>query len=187
MRSLSWSKGKKSRTTTIVAIARSYGGNVDDRLQCRRRVAAKNGSVALSGVRRGCGTVEASGNYTAPRALPSSASTTLMAQSVADPAIQISAAVAITSETDRSIVGSEPAATKEKSGTERGKKDWPTIAARLLRSIPQSFMQGRAARGGAQVAIRLGDGWKSFRGEAALFCEKSYETRIWLVRRKTAD
>ena len=45
----------------------------------------------------GCGTVDASGNYTAPRTLPSPASTTLTAQSVADPSKQISAAVAITS------------------------------------------------------------------------------------------
>src|SRR5260370_22932039 len=44
-----------------------------------------------------CGTVDASGNYTAPQTLPSTASTTLMAQSVADPSKQISAAVAITS------------------------------------------------------------------------------------------
>ena len=33
----------------------------------------------------GCGTVDASGNYTAPRTLPSPASATLTAQSVADP------------------------------------------------------------------------------------------------------
>ena len=45
----------------------------------------------------GCGTVDASGNYTAPRTLPSPASTTLTAQSVADTSKQISAAVAITS------------------------------------------------------------------------------------------
>ena len=45
----------------------------------------------------GCGTVDASWNYTTPRTLPSSASTTLTAQSVADPSKQISAAVAITS------------------------------------------------------------------------------------------
>jgi len=45
----------------------------------------------------GCGTVDASGNYTAPRTLPSPASATLTAQSVADPSKQISAAVAITS------------------------------------------------------------------------------------------
>ncbi|HEX9344274.1 MAG TPA: hypothetical protein VF900_00055 [Candidatus Acidoferrum sp.] len=46
---------------------------------------------------KGCGTVDASGNYTAPRALPSPASTTLTAQSVADPSKQISIVVAITS------------------------------------------------------------------------------------------
>ena len=45
----------------------------------------------------GCGTVDASGNYTAPRTLPSPGSATLTAQSVADPSKQISAAVAITS------------------------------------------------------------------------------------------
>ena len=45
----------------------------------------------------GCGTVDASGNYTAPRTLPSPASATLTAQSVADPSKQISAVVSITS------------------------------------------------------------------------------------------
>jgi hypothetical protein len=45
----------------------------------------------------GCGTVDTSGNYTAPRILPSPASVTLTAQSVADPSKQVSAAVAITS------------------------------------------------------------------------------------------
>ncbi len=45
----------------------------------------------------GCGTVDATGKYTAPQILPSPASATLTAQSVADPSKQISAAVAITS------------------------------------------------------------------------------------------
>src|SRR6266481_985014 len=45
----------------------------------------------------GCGTVDASGKYTAPQILPSPASATLTAQSVADPSKQISVAVAITS------------------------------------------------------------------------------------------
>jgi hypothetical protein len=45
----------------------------------------------------GCGSVDASGNYTAPRILPSPASATLTAQSVADPSKQISTVVAITS------------------------------------------------------------------------------------------
>ena len=45
----------------------------------------------------GCGTVDANGNYTAPRILPSPASVALTAQSVADPSKQVSAAVAITS------------------------------------------------------------------------------------------
>jgi hypothetical protein len=45
----------------------------------------------------GCGTVDASGKYTAPQTLPAPASTTLTAQSVADPSKQISAALAITS------------------------------------------------------------------------------------------
>jgi hypothetical protein len=44
-----------------------------------------------------CGTVDASGKYTAPQTLPSPASATLTAQSVADPSKQISAAVTITS------------------------------------------------------------------------------------------
>jgi hypothetical protein len=45
----------------------------------------------------GCGTVDASGNYTAPQILPSPASAILTVQSIADPSKQISAAVAITS------------------------------------------------------------------------------------------
>ena len=45
----------------------------------------------------GCGTVDASGKYTAPQTLPTPASATLTAQSVADPTKQISATVAITS------------------------------------------------------------------------------------------
>src|SRR6266852_5697705 len=44
-----------------------------------------------------CGTLDASAHYTAPQILPSPASTTLTAQSVADPSKQISSAVAITS------------------------------------------------------------------------------------------
>jgi len=44
-----------------------------------------------------CGTVDASGGFTAPGILPSPASVTLTAQSVADPSKQISAAVTITS------------------------------------------------------------------------------------------
>jgi hypothetical protein len=44
-----------------------------------------------------CGTVDTSGNYTAPQTLPSSATATLTAQSVADPSKQISAALAIAS------------------------------------------------------------------------------------------
>ncbi|MGH9678209.1 MAG: hypothetical protein ACRD36_13980, partial [Candidatus Acidiferrum sp.] len=42
-----------------------------------------------------CGTVDGSGNYTAPRILPSPATATLTAQSVADPSKQASAAVTI--------------------------------------------------------------------------------------------
>jgi hypothetical protein len=45
----------------------------------------------------GCGTVDASGKYTAPQTLPAPASTTLTARSVADPSKQISAAVGISS------------------------------------------------------------------------------------------
>ena len=44
-----------------------------------------------------CGAVDTTGNYTAPQILPSPASVTLTAQSVADPSKQISAAVTITS------------------------------------------------------------------------------------------
>ena len=44
-----------------------------------------------------CGTVDSSGNYTAPGILPSPATATLTAQSVADPSKQASATIAITS------------------------------------------------------------------------------------------
>jgi hypothetical protein len=44
-----------------------------------------------------CGSVDANGRYTAPQTLPSPASATLTAQSVADPSKQISATLAITS------------------------------------------------------------------------------------------
>ncbi|MGC0774900.1 MAG: hypothetical protein WB543_18335 [Candidatus Acidiferrum sp.] len=44
-----------------------------------------------------CGTVDSSGNYTAPGILPSPATATLTAQSVADPSKQASAAISITS------------------------------------------------------------------------------------------
>ena len=54
-------------------------------------------SVSGAACTSGCGAVDASGNYTAPRILPSPASVTLTAESVADPAKQVSAAVAITS------------------------------------------------------------------------------------------
>jgi len=45
----------------------------------------------------GCGSVDASGTYTAPQILPSPASVTLTAQSVADPSKQVSVALTITS------------------------------------------------------------------------------------------
>ena len=45
----------------------------------------------------GCGSVDATGTYTAPRILPSPAIATMTAQSVADPSKQISVTVAITS------------------------------------------------------------------------------------------
>lgn len=54
-------------------------------------------SLSGSACTGGCGTVDVSGHYTAPQTLPSPASTTLTAQSVADPSKQISAVVAITS------------------------------------------------------------------------------------------
>jgi len=44
-----------------------------------------------------CGSVDASGTYTAPQVLPSPANVTLTAQSVADPSKQVSAALTITS------------------------------------------------------------------------------------------
>ena len=44
-----------------------------------------------------CGTVDGSGNYTAPQILPAPASVTLTAQSAADPSKQVSAAITITS------------------------------------------------------------------------------------------
>jgi len=45
----------------------------------------------------GCGSVDATGTYTAPQILPSPASVTLTAQSVADPSKQVSAALTISS------------------------------------------------------------------------------------------
>src|SRR6266850_1021978 len=54
---------------------------------------------SLSGVAcpSGCGSVDATGTYTAPQILPSLASVTLTAQSVADPSKQVSVALTITS------------------------------------------------------------------------------------------
>jgi hypothetical protein len=54
-------------------------------------------SVSGAACPGGCGTVDASGNYTAPPILPSNADVTLTAQSGADSSKQISAAVTITS------------------------------------------------------------------------------------------
>jgi hypothetical protein len=54
-------------------------------------------SVSGAACTSGCGTVSANGSYVAPQILPSPASITLTAQSVADPSKQVSAAVAITS------------------------------------------------------------------------------------------
>src|SRR5713226_6884867 len=48
-------------------------------------------------------------------------------------------------------------------------------------------MQGRAARGRAEIAGSFGDGRKSAGRNAALLREQSHEARIWLVRCKTAD
>jgi len=84
-------------------------------------------------------------------------------------------------------VGSKPATAEEKAGTERGKKDWPAIAARLLRSIAQGFMQGSAASGGAEIAPSPGDGRKNFWRDATLLREQSDEAGIRLVGCKTAD
>jgi hypothetical protein len=84
-------------------------------------------------------------------------------------------------------VGSEPASAEQKPGTERGKKDWAAIVARLRRGISQSFMQCRAARGRAEIAGNSGDCRKSAEGNAALLGEQGNEARVRLVRRKTAD
>jgi hypothetical protein len=54
-------------------------------------------SVSGAACASGCGAVSANGSYVAPQILPSPASVTLTAQSVADPSKQVSAAVAITS------------------------------------------------------------------------------------------
>jgi hypothetical protein len=54
-------------------------------------------SVTGAACTSGCGTVSTNGNYVAPQILPSPASVTLTAQSVADPSKQVSASVAITS------------------------------------------------------------------------------------------
>ncbi len=82
---------------------------------------------------------------------------------------------------------SKPASTEQEAGTERGKKNRPAIVACLLRSTSQSFMQGRAARGRAEIAGYLGDRRKSAGGNAALLGEQGHEARVRLVRRKTAD
>src|ERR1700674_1085222 len=84
-------------------------------------------------------------------------------------------------------MGSEPASTEQEAWTERGKKNRPAILACLLRSTSQSFMQGRAARGRAEIAGNLGDRRKSAGGNAALLGEQGHEARVRLVRRKTAD
>lgn len=54
-------------------------------------------SISGSTCPTACGTVDLSGNYTAPAILPSPASATLTAQSVADPSKQTSASITITS------------------------------------------------------------------------------------------
>ena len=54
-------------------------------------------SVSGAACPSGCGTVDPSGNYTAPQILPSPASATLTAQSVADPSKQASTTLSITS------------------------------------------------------------------------------------------
>ncbi|HET8921640.1 MAG TPA: hypothetical protein VFN26_01445 [Candidatus Acidoferrum sp.] len=54
-------------------------------------------SLSGAACNNGCGTVDASGKYTAAATLPSPAGLTLTAQSVADPSKQISAAITVTS------------------------------------------------------------------------------------------
>src|SRR5229473_2994928 len=85
------------------------------------------------------------------------------------------------------FVRCEPAAAEEKARAKRGEKDGTTMAAWLLRSAPQRFVEGCATGGRAEVAGNLRDRRKSVRRDTTLFCEKSNEARIWLVRRKTAD
>lgn len=66
----------------------SSGGNPD---------ATVHWSVSGASCPSACGSVDASGNYTAPGILPSPVSATVMAQSLADPSKQASATISITS------------------------------------------------------------------------------------------
>ena len=84
------------------------------------------------------------------------------------------------------MVGSEPAAAKEEAGPEGGEEDRLASAALVFRSL-QAGVKRRAAHGRAEIAGSFRDGRKSFGGNAALFCEESNETRIRLMRGKTAD
>src|SRR5260370_191434 len=61
------------------------------------------------------------------------------------------------------FVRCEPSTSEQKAGAERGKKDGTAMAAWLLRSAPQDFVQGCAAGGRAEVAVKLGDRRKSVR------------------------
>jgi hypothetical protein len=54
-------------------------------------------SVTGAACATGCGSIDANGNYTAPRILPGAAAATVVAHSVADPSKQASATLAITS------------------------------------------------------------------------------------------
>jgi hypothetical protein len=63
---------------------------------------------SLSGAACGaglCGSVDPSGNYTAPQILPASASVSLMATSVADPSKSVAAAITITSTFSLAVTG----------------------------------------------------------------------------------
>ena len=89
--------------------------------------------------------------------------------------------------TDKSIVGSEPAAAEEEAGTERGEENRLAFASRLPRGGLQTGVQRRAAHGRAEITGSFRDGRKSFRGNTALFCKEGNETWIRLMRGKTSD
>ncbi len=89
--------------------------------------------------------------------------------------------------TDKSIVGSEPAAAEEEAGPERGEEDRLAFPAWLSRGGLQTGVERRATHGRAKIAGSFRDGRKNFWGNTALFCEQSNKARIRLMRGKTSD